>query len=326
VQRVRPARSGHLAAALLALLVATACKGAPAPPPPPPAAVALVNGQPISAPVVQRELDRLRRGASGESAATVDARDVPSLAKALLGPLIDRALLTQRAREAGLSVSDAEVQREIDRLAANAQEGGQSFEERLRKDGQTADALAEEIRERLLAEKYVAQKAGSPSAPAPAELRAFFDAHKSEYEQPEMVHAEQIVVSSAEEAKSLLDQVRAGASFEELARKHSESPDGKRGGDLGFFARGTMPKVFDDTCFGLRVGVPSGVVPSPYGFHLFKVVEKRSARRRPFEEARAEIQRRLLAERRAAAERSLLEGLRKGSQVQINEATLAGLR
>lgn len=303
-----------------------ACRRAPPVAPPPPIAAATVNGQPIPVPLVQRELDRLRRGAGGEAPATVDAKEVPQLAKALLGPLIDRALLVQRAEGAGLAVSDIDVQREIDRLAESSQQGGQGFEERLRQDGLTADGLAVEIRERLLAERFVASKLRSPERPTKDEGKAYYEAHRSDYEQPDMVHAFQIVVSSAEEGKSLLDQLRNGATFEELAKKHSESPDGKRGGDLGWFARGTMPKVFDDACFSLRVNALSGVVASPYGYHLFKVTEKRPARRRPLEEARPEIERRLVSERRAAAERKLLDELRAGAQVQVNEAQLSALR
>ncbi len=317
-------RLTHAALCLACALLA--CKQPAPPPAQAQAAAALVNGRPIPVPLLQRELDRLRRGSGGEAPSPVDPREVPTLARALLGPLIDHALLVEKAKAAGLSVSDAEVQREIDKLSADAQESGQSFDERLQKDGQTADGLAEEIRERVLCEKYVAKEAGALAQPTAAELRAFYEAHRAEYEQPEMVHALQIVVSSAENAKSLLDQLRQGASFEELAKKNSESPDGKRGGDLGFFARGTMPKVFDDACFTLKVGVPSGVVPSPYGFHLFKLVEKRPARRRPFDEVKAAIERRLVTEKRAAQERALLEALRKSAKVQVNEAQLALLR
>ena len=306
-------------------LLGAACRRPPPPEPPPVIAAAVVNGQPIPVPTLQRELDRLRRGAGGE-AAPVEAKEVPELARALLGPLIDRTLLNQRAREAGVVVSDVDVQREIDRLAESSAQGGQAFDERLRLDGLTADGLAAEIRERLLGEKFVASKVPPQPTVTKDDARAYYEAHLADYQQPDAVHAWQIVVSSAEEAKSLLDQLRNGATFEELAKKKSESPDGKNGGDLGFFSRGTMPKVFDDACFSLRVGALSGVVASPYGYHLFRITEKRSAHRRPFEEVRAEIERRLTAERRAAAERKFLDDLRAQAKVQVNEAQLSTLR
>jgi parvulin-like peptidyl-prolyl isomerase len=309
-----------------ALSLTLGCKRAPPPPSPPPAAAAVVDGQPIPVPLVQRELERLRRGPGREGPVTVDPRELPKQARAVLEPLIDRALLLAKARAAGLSVSDAEVQAAMDKLSESAQQGGQSFEERLAEDGQTVDGLASELREQLLAEKYMAASRAPIAPPAEKEVRAWYDAHRADYDQPERVRALQIFVSSAEQAKSLLDQARMGTPFEELARKYSESPDAKSGGDVGLFARGTMPKEFDEACFSLKVGQVSGVVPSPYGYHLFKVTEKRPARRRPFEEAKAEIERTLLAERRSAAERALLDGLRAKAQVLINEAQLSALR
>src|SRR4051812_33240540 len=103
-------RSLPALATAIVLAAAGSCRKEPPPPPPPIAAAAVVNGQPIPVPTLQRELDRLRRGAGGE-AAPVEPKEVPELGKALLGPLIDRTLLNQRAREAGLSVSDVDVQR-----------------------------------------------------------------------------------------------------------------------------------------------------------------------------------------------------------------------
>jgi peptidyl-prolyl cis-trans isomerase C len=67
-------------------------------------------------------------------------------------------------------------------------------------------------------------------------------------------------------------------------------------------------------------------VPSRYGYHLFKLLEKRSARKRSFEESRPVVERRLLAERRVAAERALLSSLRGKAAVQIDDAALAQLR
>jgi parvulin-like peptidyl-prolyl isomerase len=311
----------------IALVLALAgCRRKQAEPPPPPTPAALVNGQAIPVPAVQRELDRLRRGTHQGEPAAPDARDAATLGRAVLGTLVDRTLLLQRAREAGLSVSDADVQRELEQRAEAWQNAGHSFEDQLRQEGLTADALMAEARDRLLAERFVVHKLGVPAVPANEDVKAFYEAHRADYEKPEMVRALQIVVSSAEEAKSLLDQIRAGASFEELARKHSESPDGKRGGDLGYFARGTMPKIFDETCFALRVNQTSGVVASPYGYHLFKVTDRRPAHKRTLDEARAEIERRIVAEHIAAGERKLLDELRATAKVQLNEAQLSALR
>ena len=280
----------------------------------------MVNGAPIPVSRLQIELDRVRRG--DETEAKVTPQDVPSLGRALLDGLIDRAIVLQRAKAAGMQVSDAEVQRATDALADDARKGGAAFSEQLAKAGQNMEQLSEELREHILEAKYIAEETSKERA-SPAEVRAWYDTHRSEFETPEQVHCLQIVVRTPDEAKSVLDQVRAGASFDKLARQVSTSPDGRSGGDLGWFQKGTMPKVFDDTCFSLGNGKISGVVASPYGFHVFKVLGRRPGKSKTFKEAQAEAERRATADKRAQAERQLLQQLRASAEVKIDEKSLA---
>ena len=304
----------------IGLFVFSGCKRAPPPAPPPPPAAAVVNGAPIPVSRVQTELDRVRRG--DEAEAKVPPQDVPKLARALLDSLIDRTIVLQRAKAAGMSVSDAEVQRATDELADDARKGGAAFSDQLKRAGQNLEGLSEELREHILAAKYIADQTSRERA-SPAETRAYYDTHRSEFEEPEQVHCLQIVVRTPEEAKSVLDQLRAGASFDKLARQQSTSPDGRNGGDVGWFAKGTMPKVFDDTCFTLGTGKLSGVVASPYGYHVFKVLGRRPARTMSFKDAQAEAERRATVDKRAQAERELLRQLRSSAEVKVNDSSLA---
>jgi len=316
------ARTHRVALAGACLLLGTqACRRASPPAPPPPRAVATVNGAPIPVGRVQGELDRLRRG-SDEGDAKVAAQDVPRLARAVLDAMIDRAVVVQRAKAAGFSVSEAEVQRATDAMADDARKSGAAWGEQLARAGLNPEQLSDETRERLLLEKYVSEQTRAERASA-AETRAWYDAHRAEFEDPEAVHCLQIAVRTLEEAKSILDQLRAGAPFDKLARQSGISPDARNGGDLGWFSRGTMPKVFDDTCFSLGSNKISGVVPSPYGYHVFKVLGRRPPRTRKFEDVKAEAERRATAEKRALAERQLLQQLRSAAEIKVDEAALA---
>ena len=315
---------GWPAIAAASLFVFSGCKAKQPPPPPPPPSAAVVNGAPIPVSRLQLELDRVRRGGDDGDAtvAKVDQADVPRLAHALLDGLIDRTIVLQRAKSAGLSVSEAEVQRASDALADDARKGGAAWNDQLAKAGQNAEQLSDELREAMLAAKYVADQTGKERA-SPAEARAWYDAHKSVFDEPESVHCLQIVARTPDEAKSVLDQLRAGASFDKLARQVSTSPDGRNGGDLGWFPKGTMPKVFDDTCFSLGTGKISGVVASPYGYHVFKLLGRRPARSRAFKEVQAEAERRATAEKRANAERELIKQLRSSAEIKIDESSFA---
>jgi peptidyl-prolyl cis-trans isomerase C/foldase protein PrsA len=321
----RAYRGGPSALAALGLLVFfPACRRAPEPAAPAPRAAALVNGVPIPLSRVQAELDRMRQG-SEDTAAKIAPQEIPRLARALLDALIDRAIVLQRAKASGFSVSEAEVQRATDTLAEDARKGGAAWGDQLARAGLNPEQLSDDTRERLLAEKYVADQTRAERA-SPAEIRAYYDTHKALFEVPEAVHCLQIALRTPEEAKSVLDQLRAGAPFDKVARQAGTTPDARNGGDLGWFSKGTMPKVFDDTCFSLQTNKLSGVVASPYGYHVFKVLGRRGPRTRKFEEVKGEAERQATAEKRAQAERQLLQQLRSAAQVKIDDGALALLK
>ena len=312
---------GGALVALLVLLCAQSCRRAPPAAPPAPRAAAVVNGVPIPVTRVQAELDRMRRGSS-EGAATIAPQEVPKLARALLDALVDRTIVLQRAKSAGFTVSEAEVQRATEALADDARKGGAAWNDQLARAGLNPEQLSDDTRERLLAEKYVAEQTRAERA-SPAETRAWYDTHKADFEDPESVHCLQIALRTPEEAKSVLDQLRAGASFDKLARQTGISPDARNGGDLGWFSKGRMPKAFDDACFSLPSGKLSGVIASPYGYHVFKVLGRRGARTRKFEDVKAEAERRATAEKRAQAERQLLQQLRGAAVIKVDPDALA---
>ncbi len=82
-----------------------------------------------------------------------------------------------------------------------------------------------------------------------------------------------ILVKTEKEARDLVEQIKTGRDFAELARKYSECPSGKRGGDLGFFTRGQMVKEFEDAAFTMERGQVSEPVKTQFGYHIIMVTE-----------------------------------------------------
>ena len=89
------------------------------------------------------------------------------------------------------------------------------------------------------------------------------------------VHAAHILVKNDKKAKEVLDKLSKGQSFAEMARKYSQCPSSKSGGDLGWFGKGRMVPEFEKVAFEGEKGKVLGPVKTQFGYHLIKVLEKR---------------------------------------------------
>ena len=84
------------------------------------------------------------------------------------------------------------------------------------------------------------------------------------------ITASHILVEKKHEAEDLLAKIRAGGSFEDLAKEFSKCPSGEEGGHLGSFGKGQMVKPFEEAAFALGVGEVSGPVQTQFGYHLIR--------------------------------------------------------
>ncbi len=283
--------------------------------------VASVNGEVLSRADFEQELWR-EMALSDVTQRT--AEDVEPFKRALLDTYIHRMLLLQEARKHNITASPEEVDRGVLRLSGDYPAG--NFNEVLAQGQLSMAELRSREASRLTIEKLFASHVYSRVAVTEEELRAWYAAHDTDFHEPERVHAAQIVVKGLDEARRLQAQLKSGKKFADLARRYSLSADAKVGGDLGLFPRGQMPPAFDEVVFKLGVGQVSDVVSTEYGFHLFRVLERRPARKREFAEVRNLVEGKVLEQKRAQAQETFEKELRQKAQVQVNEATLQAIR
>jgi parvulin-like peptidyl-prolyl isomerase len=90
---------------------------------------------------------------------------------------------------------------------------------------------------------------------------------------PDKVHCAHILVKTEQEAKTVLERLKKGEKFANIAQEVSLCPSGKKGGDLGTFSRGKMVKEFENGAFTLEKGQVSGIVKTKFGYHIIKRLE-----------------------------------------------------
>lgn len=285
--------------------------------------VATVNGEVLSRVDFERELERELASSAPESGQH-PPEEVEPYKRALLDTLVSRMLLLQEARARNITITPEEVDRGVLRLSGDYPSG--SFSDVLEQGQLSMAELKEREAARLTIEKLVASEVYTRVAVTEEELRAEYAAHEASYSEPERVRAAQIVVKTMEDARRVQAQLKAGKKFADLARKYSLSADARVGGDLGLFPRGQMPPAFDEVVFTLGAGQVSDVVETEYGYHLFKVVERKPARKLEFAEVRTSVEKRLLDQRRAEAQAKYEQQLRAKAQVWVNEPLVQTLR
>jgi len=122
-------------------------------------------------------------------------------------------------------------------------------------------------------------------------LQSLFDENAELYTNPERRRAQHILVEDESLANDLLNQIKEGADFAELAKTNSEdTSSNEQGGDLGLFERDLMGAEFDEAAFSMNVGDVSDVVSTDYGyFHIIKLTEIQTQTSQSFEEVREQL-------------------------------------
>ncbi len=214
----------------------------------------------------------------------------PGLEQKVLNQMIEEKLAYAQAQIDSIQVNDDEVKQRIDYQIQyfEQQYGSQEKVEQLY--GMSLEkikrALEDPVKKQIMVQKLEEKKFGDVDA-SRREVEQFFQTYKDTIGViPEKVQIAHIfIVPKATEkmkdkykvkAEEILDSLKHGADFAELAKKYSEDPgSAAAGGDLGWVGKGVFYPEFEAASFALKPGELSGVVESPVGFHIIQMIEKR---------------------------------------------------
>jgi peptidyl-prolyl cis-trans isomerase C len=288
---------------------------------------ARVNGTEISVFRLERYFEDFLKERGRNLGAIRNPTAYKRLKREAMEELIERELLYQEAQRRGLAVDAAAVEAARARVAA-AYKTPEAFRRRLADAGFSDAAFADYLRRQLMAERALAEL--TPAADADEEeVREAYRQNRERFARPEQVRARHILLrvpagasTAAREAArqrllELAARLRDGADFAALAERHSEDGSAASGGDLGYFARGTMVPPFEALAFSLASGEVGGPVETPFGWHLVRVEERRAAQAMPEAEALALLRRQLAAGRQAEARRQAVQALRQAARVEV---------
>jgi peptidyl-prolyl cis-trans isomerase D len=177
-------------------------------------------------------------------------------------------------------------------------------------------------------------------APTEEEIATYYEENRTtQFTQPLELRARHILIKAGQDAdeatraearkqaEEIEKQLRDGADFAKLAREKSQDEgSAKSGGDLGFFGKGRMVKPFEEAALALAPGETSGVVETPFGFHVIRVEEKREEREKPLDEVREEVVKALTGEKTRAAAQAAAAEDRAAWQAGAAPAELAAAR
>lgn len=157
-------------------------------------------------------------------------------------------------------------------------------------------------------QKFLYARIYDPIKVTENELRNYYNKHLDEFRKKPEVLLYQILLKDKESAlkvRGILDN--NPSKFEEYAKKESTSMEAQKGGLMGYFEEGTLPKDMEQVVFSLQPHIISPVVESAYGFHIFKITQKKKGRLLYLEKVKSEIRKKLLSEKIRIAYRQFLE-------------------
>ena len=275
---------------VVAALGASAAQEAGTPPPRSVAdidrVVAIVNDEVIT----RLELDRDARVASDQlrrQGTPLPARDV--LEKQLLERMITKRALIQYTRQTGLRVSDADLDRAIDKIAEQNKLAPAALRETVEHDGIPYNRFREDIRTEMLISRLREREVDSRVVVSDAEIQNFLRGQEGQTDKVDEYNLAHVLVAVPEQAtpeqvntrraraETALAQIRQGADFRQVAASFSDAQDAFEGGAMGWRPAARLPAIFLEAAKKLQVGQSSDILRSPAGFHILLLIDKRGS-------------------------------------------------
>lgn len=298
--------------------------------------VARVNDQIITSSDYERAMKEFDDDARqrGESMQQISAGH-----KDLLRNLIDQQLWLSKGKELDIN-GETELIKKLDEIRKQYNlETIEDLEKAARDQGVSFEDFKQNIRNGIITQEVMREEIGKRVQITPGEVQRYFEAHKDQYNRPESVHLQEILISAGSptptigsttpeidpakltaaklKADDIESRLRAGGDFSQLARTFSDGPTAAQGGDLGEFRRGALAKVLEDKTFALKSGQYTEPIHTKQGYVILKVVEHIPGGVPPYKEVEQQAEEDYYMSRMEPAMRDYLTEMREEAFIDI---------
>jgi parvulin-like peptidyl-prolyl isomerase len=235
---------------------------------------AVVGSTPITKTQFQDLMDRAERSYNAQKKPfpKPGSAEYEQLKAQAITYLVQQAEFAEEADNMGIKVSDSDIDKRIEQLKKQFYGGSEKrYEKALSQQGVTPDEARDVIRQQIISERVFKKVTGNVKI-SDAEIKAYYDSHKSQYGQPETREVRHILVQKKALADSLYTQLKGGANFAQLAKKYSKDPGSASNGGKLTISKGQTVPAFDKTAFALKNGELSEPVHTQYGYHIIQAL------------------------------------------------------
>ncbi len=314
--------------------------------------IARVNNEIVTRTEYVRSRDQLKQEVQQQDPTNAD-RAFAEKQRDVLRDLIDQQLLLQKGKDMGIT-GDTELVKRLDEMRKQMNLSTmEELEKAAEAQGASYEDFKQNLRNQIVTQRVIGQEVGSHLAMNKDDVKKFYDQHKAEMERPEQVRLSEILIapkttakpaaganadakpdppSEAEteaalaaaqaKAQDVLDQFHKGGKFADLAKKYSDGPSAKDGGDLSLFKRGTLSKELEDKVFALKAGEVTDVIRTKQGYVILQVSEHQMAGIPTMKEVEPRIQDALYMQKLQPALRAFLSTLREEAFIDIKSGYL----
>jgi parvulin-like peptidyl-prolyl isomerase len=238
-------------------------------------------------------------------------------------------LIDQEVKKIGVKVSPKEVEAAIEEVKRRSAASQEDLEKALTHEGLTLETYKKQIEKGLQRQKLIHWSVKVEAKAGEEELRDFYKRNLDRYPTNETYRPGHILFMVPKEAtpeaigeirkkaQKVLEKIKGGEDFGEMARLHSEDASSENHGDLGYFKRGELVPAFERAALRLKVGEISDVVRTEFGFHIIKLLDRKGTEPLPFEEVKEKVQADYYESEMEKAFKQYLSTLREKAVIEI---------